>query len=205
VLVADAFTHRIRPNAICRRRFTHRIRPNATITAADGNGTRGTSGDGRLATAGQLSYLRGVAVHSADGSFLIADTSNSRIRCVWSNGTIATVAGSNLVGFSGDGGRATAEALNQRYGVAGHTDGAIYIADRGNSRIQRVASNSIIGTVVGNGIADFTGDGGAAIAAALNTPGGLLFLLMAAWSSYNNRIRRVCSGITAFASTGYCN
>lgn len=52
-----------------------------TITTVAGNGSRGASGDGKLATSSQLSRPHGVAV-GPDGSILIGDTENHRIRKV---------------------------------------------------------------------------------------------------------------------------
>ena len=54
-------------------------------------------------------------------------------------GTISTVAGSDpFGGFSGDGGPATAAALNTPTGVAVMADGGYLIADAGNARVRRV-------------------------------------------------------------------
>jgi len=50
----------------------------------------------------------------------------------------------------------------------------LYIADQGNNRIRKVfrASGTII-TIAGTGDEGFSGDGGDALAAALNQPAGL--------------------------------
>ena len=83
----------------------------------------------------------------------------------------------------------------------------LYIADTGNHRIRRVDSSGTITTVAGTGESGSRGDGGPAIAAALNGPEGVV--LDAAGSLYiadtgNHRIRRVDpSGIiTTIAGTG---
>jgi hypothetical protein len=53
--------------------------------------------------------------------------------------TISTIAGSDPFGdFSGDGGPATAAALNEPTGVAVTPDGGYLIADAGNDRVRRV-------------------------------------------------------------------
>jgi hypothetical protein len=51
------------------------------------------------------------------GSFLIADADNNRVGRV-SAGTITTVAGTGAVGFSGDGGPATAAQISDPTAVA---------------------------------------------------------------------------------------
>ncbi len=57
----------------------------------------------------------------------IADAGNQRIRKITaSNGIISTIAGSSTSGsFSGDGGDATAAELNNPYGVAVDSSGAV--------------------------------------------------------------------------------
>ena len=99
VLIADTGNHRIR-----------RVSPGGIITTVAGAGTNGFSGDGGAATAAQLSSPQGVA-STADGGFLIGDSSNNRVRRVTPGGIIATVAGTGTGGFSGDGGPATAAKL----------------------------------------------------------------------------------------------
>ena len=80
-----------------------RVSPTGTITTlAGGNGLNGFSGDGGPATKAQLNLPMGVAVQ-ADGSVLIADSNNFRIRKVSPTGVITTVAGNGQEGFAGDG------------------------------------------------------------------------------------------------------
>ncbi len=125
------------------------------------------------------------------------------------SGTIQTVAGNGAATFSGDGGAATQSALNVPVDVAVDAAGNIYIADQFNHRIRRVAANGVISTVAGNGSAGYSGDGGLATSAQLNTPtgvfvdqGGTMFIADVG----NQRIRRVdLSGrgiITTVAGNG---
>src|SRR5262245_15496086 len=88
--------------------------------------------------------------------------------------TISTVAGSDdLGGFSGDGGPATAAALNNPAGVAATADGGYLIADASNARVRQVSPAGMITTVAGNGTYGFSGDGGPARAAGLRAPLGV--------------------------------
>ena len=75
-----------------------------TITTVAGSGTPGFGGDGGAATSAKLYSPVGLAL-DANGNLYIADTNNSAIRKV-ANGTISTVAGNGLQGYSGDGGPA---------------------------------------------------------------------------------------------------
>jgi len=165
------------------------------ITTVAGNGTAGYSGDGGQATAAELNAPSSVAV-DAHGDLFIADSINNRIREVnLSTGVITTVAGNGTAGFSGDGGQAIAAELNGPSAVAVDAQGDLFIADLGNDLIREVkASTGVITTVAGDGTAGFSGDGGQAIAAELNSASGVavdghgdLFIA----DTFNNRVRRV--------------
>src|SRR5260221_14105267 len=83
------------------------IASNGTISTVAGKDGYGYNGDGGLATNAALYAPFGVAIDT-DGSLLIADTKNNRVRKVAKTGLITTVAGAGVPGFSGDGGPATA-------------------------------------------------------------------------------------------------
>lgn len=97
--------------------------------------------------------------------------------------------------FSGDGGPAVQALLNFPTAVAVDRAGHLYIADTMNHRVRRVdAMSGIITTVAGTGHPRYSGDGGPAIAAALNDPAALAVgekrILYIADQS-NNRVRAV--------------
>ena len=88
--------------------------------------------------------------------------------------TISTAIGTGSQGSSGDGGSPTAALLDRPSAVWSDTSGALFIADTGNSRIQRVnAARDSIVTFAGTGSAGFSGDGTDAVRAALNAPTGV--------------------------------
>jgi YD repeat-containing protein len=180
-----------------------RVSPDGIITTVAGNGiTDGYSGDGGPATAAEIGQPVGVAL-GPDGSLYIEDAAafggvppfnNMKIRRVGLDGIITTVAGNGTQGYSGDGGPATAAQFNYPHGLAVGPDGSLYIADTDNNRIRRVGPDGIITTVAGNGTAGYSGDGGPATSAALNTPYGVtvgpdgtLYIS----DSINDAIRRV--------------
>ena len=167
----------------------------------------GFSGDGGPATQAEIDSPRGIAA-LPDGGFLIPDSDNQRIRRVWPDGRITTVAGDGTRGFAGDGGPATAAEVASPFGVSPMPDGGFLIADTGNDRIRLVSPSGTISTVAGNGARGFGGDGGPAAAASLNgphavlaLPGGAGFLVA---DTLNNRIRLVASDgtMTTLAGTG---
>ena len=188
-----------------------KVDTNGIITTVAGHGSSGYSGDGGLATSATLDTPVGIAV-DAFGDYYISDNWNQHIRKVDTNGIIQSIAGIGTgfpdgVGYSGDGGVATNAALSWPCGVGLDAAGNLYIADSGNNGIRKVDANGIISTMAGNGINGFSGDGGAATNASLNSPQGVTVdpsgnLFVADTS--NNRVRKVdVTGIiTTVAGTG---
>ena len=109
------------------------------ISTIAGNGGGGFSGDGGFATNAQLYDAAAVAIDK-QGNVYISDYYNSRIRKVYANGLINTIAGSDTAGFSGDGGAATMAQINYPEGVAVNDSGVVYIADYNNARV-RIVTN----------------------------------------------------------------
>jgi hypothetical protein len=178
--------------------------------------TAGSSGDGGAATSAQLSGPQGVFVDHF-GNIFIADTGNQAIREIpflagtnysipMTTGNIYTVAGMlTKAGYSGDGGAAKSAMLTTPFTVLVDNAGNIFISDAGNHIIREVsATTAKISTVAGTPqTADFSGDGGLATAAELNTPQGLAAgttgnLLIA--DSLNLRIRSVGPNLLAAAA-----
>ncbi len=161
-------------------------------------GRGGYSGDGGSATAAEFHWPSNIATDNV-GDVLISDQMNHSIRMINTSGIISTVAGNGISGFYGDGGPATAAEFNNTCGVGTDPSGNMFIADMYNNRIRMVNTSGIITTIAGNGIASFSGDGGAAIAAELNSPlqlsvdaSGNIYFCDAA----NNRIRKLTSNQT---------
>jgi sugar lactone lactonase YvrE len=153
-----------------------KVDTNGVITTVAGNNSSlGYSGDGGPATDAGLFYPSGVAVDGS-GDLFIADTIDSLIRKVDTNGIITTVAGSGVYnyGYGGDGGAATDATLNQPDVVAVDTFGNLFIADTSNNRVRKVDTNGIITTVVGDGSSGYSGNGTAATNASLNQPAAVL-------------------------------
>ena len=197
--IADTRNERIR-----------KVSPDGIITTVAGSGLPprgGFSGDGGPATSARLDFPLGVAVDGS-GNLYIADDKNRRIRKVSPSGIITTLAGSGEFKSSGDGGPATSASLGFPTGVTVDAVGNLYIADRFNHRIRRVTPGGTISTVAGDGVARFSGDGGLATSASLNTAigvavdaGGSLYIA----DEQNQRIRKVSpSGFitTAAGSAG---
>lgn len=176
-----------------------------TINNYAGSGTAGYSGDGGAATSAELNTPAQIAVDGS-GNVYIADQANNRVRMVNTSGIITTIAGDGTAGGLGDLGQATNAELNAPLGVAVDGSGNVYIADATN-RVRKVThSTGVINTIAGTGTAGYSGDGGAATSAELNTPvrlaldnSGNLYI-----SDYaNQRVRKITgTTISTFAGNG---
>ena len=148
IYISDSYTYRVRMVT----------KSNGLIDTIAGNGERGQSGYGGLATSASLFNPGGIAI-DASGNIYIADS--YRILMVTkSTGIITSVAGDGTEGFKGDGGPATSASFWYNYGLALDASGNIFIADVNNNRIRMVTkSTGIISTVAGGGLKTTTGDG----------------------------------------------
>jgi trimeric autotransporter adhesin len=162
LFIADSANHRIRRVDLA----------SGVITTVAGGPIAGWAGDGGPATAAQLQDPKAVWV-APSGDLYIADSGNERIRRVDPSGTISTIAGTGVQGFSGDGGPALAAQFDGPRALAGDGAGNLYVADDNNNRVRRIDPSGIVSTLAGTGTAAFSGDGGPARAAELNHPRGV--------------------------------
>lgn len=107
------------------------------ITTFAGNGKRGYTGDGGLATAASFGSVRGIAV-GPDGTVYVADGANNVIRQIDEAGIITTYAGKGTAGYSGDEGPALQAELSDPLDIAVDQHGNLYIADSNNAAIRVV-------------------------------------------------------------------
>ncbi len=179
-----------------------------TTVAGDGTGRHGSSGDGGLAIHARMMGCVGVALDKI-GNLYFTD-GNTSIRKVDTSGIITTVAGSSAWGFYGNGISATSAVLAGPCSIVVDTAGNIFFSDQLNLRIRKIDASGTITTIAGTGATGFSGEGGAATSAKLNSPSGLA--LDNAGNVYfadgaNNRIRKIdASGIiTTVVGTGRFN
>lgn len=143
------------------------------INTIAGNGTDGFSGDGGPAGNAQFNYGNGIALDLA-GNLYICDQLNWRIRKVDVNGIITTIAGIPTIGYAGDGGLAVNASFQNPRDVAVDMNGNIYIAD--DARLRKIdAQTGIINTIAGDGNYGYSGDGGLAVNAVIQTPNSISF------------------------------
>jgi uncharacterized protein (TIGR03437 family) len=110
----------------------------------------------------------------ASGNVYIADTQLYQVcEVTVSNGNIVTFAGNGLYGYSGDSGQAVNAMMGQPSGIAVDSAGNVYISDKSNNVVRKVAPGGTITTFAGKGTANYSGDNGQATSAELNQPSGL--------------------------------
>jgi sugar lactone lactonase YvrE len=164
-------------------RRVRRISPDGTINTVVGNGQRDpllfnqpSSGDGGPALHATFNRVGG-AVFDASGNLYVSDGAN-RVRKIAPDGTISAFAGTGQLGYSGDGGPALQATMFGGGPLALDPHGNLYVIT-GDSRVRMITSDGIIhlvaGTGTGTGLNRAQGDGGPAVNATLNEPGGVAF------------------------------
>ena len=139
-------------------------------TVAGIGGIFAYSGDSGPATAAELAGPDGITF-DAKGNLYIADVGNNVIRKINTSGIITTVYGNHVMGYSGDGGPATAAEFNFPRSVTFDNQGNLYVSDWLNYAIRKIdTTTGIITTLTGNGASGYSGDGGPASAAEIGLP-----------------------------------
>jgi len=78
------------------------------------------------------------------GSLLVTDAADHVVRTIAPGGAPQVIAGTGTRGFSGDAGPALQAKLDEPSGIAIASDGAIYIADKQNHRIRKLAPGAAV-------------------------------------------------------------
>ncbi len=193
-----------------REGFVWKIEPSGRTSVIAGTGmTTGPSGLPSIPTPAREANLaspEGLVV-DPDGNILFADSGNHVVLRIDAKGYLTRLAGTGVQGYNGDGKLGVESSLATPHDVRVDSNGDVYIADVFNHRIRKVDRQGVITTVAGNGVPGYSGDGGPAVNAQLNTPYGILFdrndnLLIA--DSENHVIRKVEADgtIRTLAGTG---
>jgi sugar lactone lactonase YvrE len=185
----------------------YRIRRDGSVERFAGTGERGDAGDGGKATEARFHRPADLRL-DANGNLFVADVRNHRVRRIDPAGTITTVAGTGVPGFSPDGTLAVEAKLDTPWGIGLDREDHLLIGDAHNHRVRRVGDDGRLVTIAGTGRPGFDGDGGPATEASLNSPEGLamdregrLYI----GDEWNNAVRRVDANgiISTVIGTGY--
>ena len=172
VYIADSQNNRI-------RKLTRSTGIVTTVAGIGNSGfsTVGTfSGDNGQATSAGLYDPYGVVLDSSSNIY-ISDGANNRIRKITASTTIInTIVGSGGSSYNGEGIAGTSVNLGYPRDIAFDSEySALYITDRDNNRIRKfVTSTNLVYTIAGCSTSTgFSGDGGVATSAYLNSPRGV--------------------------------
>jgi cytochrome c peroxidase len=199
LLVVDYFNHALRRIDL----------QSGTIHAVAGNGRQGFNGDDHPALDAVLNGPFGIALNP-EKEIVFSDYYNNRIRAIDSDsGTVTTLVGDGLAGYSGDGGEAVNASIDVPLDIVADSRGNIYLSDWHHHVVRKLDVDSgKIETIAGIGTRAYTG-AGPARAAGLSTPLGMSLdrndnLYIADYG--NNMIRRIdaqSGEISTVAGTGH--
>jgi len=194
------------------------------MTTVAGVGYQGFSGDGGPATSAAISNAEGIAIDKS-GNIFFTDSGNCTIRRIDTKTHVITSLVKGIptgsrgysCGLSGDGGPAAKAQIGGAHSILVDSAGNLFFADSSNSLIRVIeAGNGYIYTIAGSvniepgtgGIgtdassAGYSGDGGPATGAELNSPNSIGFgpsgLLYIADTS--NSVIRSLTGVNALPS-----
>jgi DNA-binding beta-propeller fold protein YncE len=169
----------------------------AVVIAGTGKptGARGLPEGRTPALEVDLAMPEGLVV-DRDGSILLTDSYNHVIHRIDREGYLTRFAGNGVRGRGGEGVKALESSFAFPCDVRLDSKGNIFVADLENHRIRKITRDGIVTTVAGTGVPGYSGDGGPALDAQLNSPWGILIdkddnLLIA--DSNNDAIRKVGS------------
>ena len=169
--------------------YVTKVDPSGNVSVFAGNGTCGTSGDGGPANSASIFPGSGMTVDSA-GNLYLADSFSHQIRKIDTKGIITTVPG----GTQPANATPSCSAADSGFvpsGIAVDSAGNLYGAIVAGC-IRKLSPAGVVTPIAGNGTRGFSGDGGPAIQAELDSPAAIT--MDQAGNLYfvdNGRVRKV--------------
>ena len=147
-----------------------------------------------LASIEESARMRRRIAFDSTGNLYVSESELHRVLRITPQGAVSVYAGTGEIGFSGDGGPATAARLNFPEEIVLDAASNLFIAELDNNIVRRVSSDGMIATVAGNGGFARGPDEGPALGIPLAGPAGVaigptgeLFLS----EIFVNRVRRL--------------
>lgn len=134
-------------------RRIRRISASGIISTFAGTGDRGDSGDGGLAVNARLGEIGSIAVDGNGNLYVVQGGRHPAIRKISPDGTIST-----LVTYGAN-------------GLAADSKGNLFLS--AEARVVEILIDGSVKSVAGNGTPGYSGDGGPAVSAQLESPAGL--------------------------------
>lgn len=148
----------------------------ARIFSVDSRGRARLLLDAGGCSAGPCILEVAALARAADGSLIIADATGQRVLRYVPGGAITILAGTGTAAGSPDGSSAAQSPVDRPAGIALAADGTVLFSEAGAHRVRAITPDGRLRTVAGSGSAVRGGDGGAATAAGVPQPAGLLFV-----------------------------
>lgn len=150
VFVADYGNHKIR-----------KVTPAGVVTTIAGGGTTGKAWGYKdtLAAYAMFNYPTGIIL-APDGTLIVSEAGNQRIRKISPAGQVTTFAGSGTADSVE--GAGTAASFNIPIGLALDGSGNLYVADQANHRIRKITPSGMVSTLAGSGLPGHVDDTGRA-------------------------------------------
>ncbi|MFT3823074.1 MAG: gliding motility-associated C-terminal domain-containing protein [Chitinophagaceae bacterium] len=174
------------------------------ITTIAGSGHNGNTGNGGPALCAGTPYPYDVYVDAAGDVYIALGNCIRKVN--GTTGIITAFAGSDSYGYAGDGGQATQALFKFVFAICGDDAGNIYATEYSGHRIRKInVATGIVTTIAGTGTSGYSGDGGPAINAQINTPHGIYVdkqgnIYFADFA--NQRIRKIAAGTGIITTVG---
>lgn len=150
-----------------------RLEPDGRVTTIAGTGLANGAVDGQRAATAGLTDTVSMAIDGRD-NLIITDLAARRLRLVDRTGFMRVIGGNGQFVAGLDGPDARLTGIPAPWGVAVDGLGRVFVTDIADARVRRINLDGSIQTIAGRAVqSGFSGDGGPAVNAILDSPSGI--------------------------------